>query len=305
LKLLNIAGGEVGMFDNIQIELIIDSPPREIYRQKAEPFMCMGLYFIPKYSVDGNVIHYQSNIKNLIIRIHGNKLIIKNSIHKFHKGNNYSDFYIADLESAICLLSEMLDMNLLEAEVKKIEYGCNIPVDAPENIYNGLIGYQRGYFTPMFDKAREYGKKQYSTDYNIKLYDKQFEVLKHSKKSINPLTRFEKEIKNMRYLRKKGIAIYYLSDLLKKDIWEALKSDLLQTFKKIQKKPVVSFQNLNITEIKEYAICSNTEIVPYVKKNHSRSYARYKKKFDSISENSIYLNFRNEIEHKCSELIKG
>jgi len=291
------------MFDNIQIVLSIDSPPRELYGDKIEPFVWLGLSFTPRYSGGGNLMYYQSNIEKLIIRIRGNQLILKNSIHKFYKGNNYSDFHLSEFQSAISLLSELLGFDLLEAEVKKIEYGCNIPVEKPENIYNGLIGYQRGYFNPMLDNAREYGKKQYSTDYNIKLYDKQFEVAKHNGTKINPLARFEKEIKNMRYLRKMGIAVYSVNDLLKKEIWQALKNDLVRTFDRINKKPVVDFRCLSLDEIKAYAICSNKQIIPHVKKAHSRSYARYKKKFLGIPEKMTSIDFADEIESKCCELL--
>lgn len=292
------------MIDNISIEQTLENLPKEIQEKKNIPFEWKGIIFKPIFSKDGIVIYYRAEWRNLFLKIRWDKFTITNSIHKFYHGNNYSVFTIHDFREAIKELSSQFKLDFTKAKVKKIEYGCNLSYRKPDYLIDSLISYRRGRFVSMLKRAKSYGRKQISTDYEIKMYNKKKETWLHYGRHIRTIVRFEKKIINMRYLRGRGINISFVDDLLKKKTWEALSLDLIETFSEILKSPDISLDKLSPEQLKELAVVTNEEIGAHMKRKHPRTYSRYKKKTSRIGISSEYLKFQNKLENKCELLIR-
>lgn len=290
------------MIDYLHIEKIIEDVPKEVRMGSEIPFKWCGLKFSPRYNSEGLIRYYAAEWWNLFLIISGDKLILRNSIQKFYCGNNYKDFTLKDFRKAISILSKRLNIDIGEANVKKFEYGCNVPHPNPEIIYSSLIGYQRGKFNPMMNGARVYGSKQVSSDYTVKAYDKQYEVSKHHKLIIKPVVRYEKMVKNIRYLNRKGIKISKVKHLLKRNIWRALSEDLLETYMGIQKKPIVNYNELPIQIVKEIAVLEHNEISSSLRKNRNGTYLKYVEDCSGILGFTKSLKFQTRMKRKCKQM---
>ncbi|HRP33932.1 MAG TPA: hypothetical protein PKV73_18670, partial [Agriterribacter sp.] len=150
-----------GMVDNIT--LVKDcKPPPQFYKAKEKPFEYKGCIYSPKFN-NGQIVRYEGQIKNIRLFMYPEKVYLLNSLHKFHKGNNYSDFTKSELRAAI------------EAIVKKIEYGCNVSTDAANAIYS-LQSYKGKDYQPMAKNGIRYGAACEFAQYRIKGYNKPFQV---------------------------------------------------------------------------------------------------------------------------------
>ena len=114
------------MIDCIKIQLISFLLARELAGKTKSTVVC-GLKFDPVFN-DGVVRSWKSKLRNLQLVIYGDKLTITNSIHKYYHGNNYSDFTAEQLKQSFSDLATRLSLNIMEARVLKVEYGCNVSI---------------------------------------------------------------------------------------------------------------------------------------------------------------------------------
>lgn len=290
------------MIDNIKISILCLELAHLFYG-KTNSVDFNGIVFNPVI-FQSQVVKWVANYKNLRLTFIKDLLFIENSIHKFYHGNNYSDFTYLNLNQAFIDLSVALNLDLLVAEVKKIEYGCNIEVNNTTQIIENVITYHNHFFLPMSSKSKIYGKKLQATDYAIKLYDKQLEVKLHNKLSLEiPLLRYEKEIINMRFLLKKGIAIRSVADLLNVDNLNLLANDLISTFVEIQKKHFLDLGELKIEELKKYCLLENSDARKVALKKYRVSLNRYLKEFENKVDTDFYKNIENKISEKLFKLL--
>lgn len=297
-----LLGIKAKMIDWIKIRLLDFQIAHEL-DGKTQSTDWHGLKFDPVIKA-GMVKFWRSNLKNLQLVIRGDTLIITNSIHKFYHGNNYTDFYYSELKQAFADLSAVLDINILEAKVTSFEYGCNIRIDNPMQLIEKLKGYKCNSFNPMYEKSKIYGLKLDVNDYAIKFYDKQMEVKIHGKVKLDfGLLRYEKEVKYLRYIQKKGIPINRVCDLLKKDNLQKLADDLIETYKEIHKDPNVDLSKLGIEELKKYSVLQNKEVSKHLTKRSPRSIRSYRKDLESKVDPHFYQTIEQLITAKLNELI--
>lgn len=292
------------MIDNFHIEIELHEIPNESIVNSFKSFEWLDFKFNPIYNRQGEFQHYQARLDNLLVRLRGHQLTIVNSIHKFYYSNNYSDFFLIDFRDAIESLSNVLNIDIRKAEVKNIEYGCNINWKKRKDIYENLIGYNRGFFYPMTKRGKRYGAKLIATDYEVKMYDKQYEVRTDDGLSIHPVLRFEKKVRYMRYLRRKGIRVKTVDDLTKQKIWKALSKDLLATYRSVIKKPIVDLNKLSLQQMKEVAVIEHESISKHIRKNDNSTYRRYIRNCEQISDTTQYNELQKKIKKKLKQLRK-
>lgn len=190
------------MVDDLKLEIPFDPPPE--FREKVTyPFEMNGMVFNPSFNANGDVIHYSAQLDNLFVKLIAGKLLVMNSWHKFYKGNNYSEFSWQEMQDCMMVLEDYFGEDFWGSRVSKLTVALNIVCDAGKFV-DRLISYKGNPMEPMRPRnsRKVYGKRYASTYYNIKVYDKQFEVIKDSRINIPPTFRIEKEMK-LSYFQKR------------------------------------------------------------------------------------------------------
>lgn len=218
------------MVDDLKIEIAIE-PPFEFKEKVTYPFECYGVVFSPDFNKSGDVISYTSRFDNLFVKMISGKLFVMNSWHKFFHGNNFSDFSWQNIQDCLHKLEGKLGDDFWKARITKLSTSVNLEY-AAEGVLERLISYKGNPMEPMRPRNSRsvYGKRFVSTHYNVKIYDKAFEISKDERISISPTLRIEKEMK-MPYFqkrRKNPIQIYTPSDLLNPSSFEYLRFELFE-----------------------------------------------------------------------------
>ena len=89
------------------------------------PFEWNGLKFYPKFK-KGILKGFESEYNDLRVFLYYDKIQLSNSLHKFYKGNNYSNFTHSELTKAIQDICQMFEIEAEYWEIKKMEFGFNI-----------------------------------------------------------------------------------------------------------------------------------------------------------------------------------
>lgn len=93
----------------------------EISSELYEPFYWKELYFTPKFK-KGFLNGFESDFKGLKIILYEDKIRITNSLHKFYKGNNHSDFTFSELTDSINIITKYFETEGSQFVIRK--YCC-------------------------------------------------------------------------------------------------------------------------------------------------------------------------------------
>lgn len=297
------------MLDNLTLEIEI-SIPRRVMQHTNVQFEWKDILFVPDYKKEGGYCGYIGNWNNLQLKIFQDKLVIRNSWHKFNKGNNYSDYSIKDIENTLFALEDKFGIQIWDAKIYKIAYGCVINEDPYLNFPNWkyLITKEQ---TPMIAKGgKKYGACFYFGDYKFKGYDKTYEVKIHDGLKIpDNLFRIECEVKYMRHLTKRRIPILITKakDLCDPEKMQYLAEDLFEKYNKIEKDSVMILKGKSIHELNIIASMSTPLIRKELRKEHNKTYKRYKKAYDdfNVLGDEYYDKVGQKLISKCAELINS
>lgn len=181
------------MIDDLVMVMEID-PPESIQIAPEIPFEWNGVIFSPFYR-KGELIKYVANLKNLRLVINSSILTVSGSLHKFHHGNNSGDFTWREIQAALELLTEVMGEDFGQAQLKKLTFACNLPIDA-KPILDRLISIKGRKPADMLGgiNHRPYGKYFKMTHSRLKIYNKKEEVAYHDRKPIKPTLRLEIEL---------------------------------------------------------------------------------------------------------------
>ena len=174
------------MIDYLCIEAIIKPPLPFTFGQK-EPFEWLGIDFVPRYNKEVFITSYSGNYGGLHITILPyNRIRVENSLHKFHKGNNYSDFSHSEICNAIDELYDKFNISAECWEIKKLEFGFNIQVpQAAKNYVPLFLSYKEKKFHKVMNSNTLFEVKCFLTEYTIKAYDKTMQVWKQDNIKTN------------------------------------------------------------------------------------------------------------------------
>lgn len=305
------------MIDNIYIFTKIDS---EICKDLIpETIDYNGYTFFLKKNNQGYGSYYmridEFGLKHLINE--RGEYQIKNSIHKAHslkfkKFGNHTDFHFTEMVNILEFLCDKYGLNPSETYIRKLEIGVNIIVDYnPMDYINKLTAFQ-------FKKApvemktyqnKDYGKKIFTSQYQLKLYDKGIQMYASERKTIkNKIIRFEAVIKKQKL---NSLEVYTIDDLLNGDKFNVLVDFLHEVLFEINFQDKYDLTCLDSRALELYFAGSNTRYWKHISKcNHvtsSRKRKKYKEivlkleKNKSIS-NPLILDLRKKLIKKINQL---
>lgn len=219
----------------------------------------------------------EAKYKGLEFKIsESNRVEIRGSLHKYWKGENYTDFTFSELFDCITDLSYKFNINGHTANLHNLEFGVNVsPLFNPFEFCRRVIAYKND----SFSKFRTQGKTRFhigfeseQQQYGLKIYDKGKQYFKREN-----ILRYEVKTRKMQYLKKVGIS--FLSDLLDIEKITALGNIINETFRELIICEEVKTVELTANEKRIFAICSNPK--EWEKFNRKQRFKR-KKQFNQI-----------------------
>ncbi|MBT3418588.1 MAG: hypothetical protein HN427_07425 [Flavobacteriales bacterium] len=299
------------MLDDIKFVIPFEKEINFSTIESGKSIILNNIEYFPFYNAKyGFVSYYQSKVENLIIKLTSDKITVTNSWHKFYKGNNYSDYSLKEIYKTYCRLSDLIGFNILDADVKKVSYGLVIETEPKKN-YSSWFYYKNSKPAPMMKGAREYGKKFLKTDFNIKGYDKSYEVKSHyGIKLESELFRVEIEVINMKHLnkRKSPLHIYKVKDLLDYEKLQHLMNDLISKYEAIEKDFIYDIENMKKKDIEVLSMLRFEPVRDFLKKNKNKTYKRYKKRITDLQSkiiNSVHSLTNKLLIKKATNLLNS
>jgi hypothetical protein len=291
------------VIDNITIVKPF-SPP--LCTKDSKPFDHIGLMYQPVYK-NGVVARFESNLRNLRILIYPEKICLVNSWHKFSKGNNWSDFNAAEILETIEQINGITGIDWRDAQIKKIEYGCNIEQHT-NDFFKSLQSYKSKNYLPMSYKGSVYGAKCEFQDYAIKCYNKTFEALKTDGIAIDKqITRWEIVTSSMKHLhnRRPQLSLIKVKDLGNPNILHQLANDAIQKFRETMKIEQVDLSQLTTSEKKVLAVMRDPELKEDFRRNQKETYKKDLRIFKKIMSKHIIDTSKTgeKLEAKFDELL--
>lgn len=291
------------MLDEVNLSIKIPTP-EEVKSQTHEPFSINGLELKPKWR-ENNVITYHGKHRNIKLSIINDHLRISNSWHKLHKGNNYSDFPFSEVMDAFDEISGILNIDLAQAEIKRLAYGCVLDVDPLLNYPNWGF-YKSKPPLKMIHRNKEYGRIYKLTNYSIKGYDKTFEAKEHDDITLPPNKfRIELSVLKMPYFKDK-IKLHTPQDLLNYKTMEYLKNDLLIKYKSIEKTTPINYVDLTTMDIMLLHTMKDETARKELKRLHDRTYKRYLKRYKELlglQDNMYFGKIETQLKDKLEFLL--
>ena len=269
-------------------------PPREVREQSVIPFIWKGLTFFPQFVTAELVTNYVAEWGNLRLMIKGDHLIVRNSLHKFFKGENYSDFTYTEVCNAIDLLFLQLEIKEHEFSVKKLEFGLNVNMNIQvSELLPCLLFYKGKEFDNLRSKAHKYGVKCFLTEYCVKVYDKVKQVKDKDLISLDGnLMRFELQFN----VKRKIPGVSSLKDLKEPENLELLFQECLKALKNIEIKEMSDLSLLKSRDRELLFAGKMKDFWVNEKKISPENYKKRKAKYKAISQYSKTGNLRGEIE---------
>ena len=289
------------MYDTLKITYQVSNLPIEVLEQREQSFIWKGLKWCPTYNDKTKAVNgYKTSVNNLDLRLKGRTIKCNNSLQKWYMGNNYELFSYSQVVKALEKLNNVLPFNVYKANIHYLAVGTIIEEDAKPilDTWLSLNGKQP---ESMLGANKQYGKKFYLTDYNVKGYDKTFEVKTHERIKLNkPLFRFELEIytRNLNN-RKNFVGIYKVKDLIDKTKYQMLADELLGKYEKIEKKQSIPLSQLNNKEKETLALFQNQEILRQYKIDHFETFSNRRKvynKLKKLSNNMHLIDIKEQLE---------
>ncbi|WP_147679172.1 hypothetical protein [Algibacter pacificus] len=288
------------MYDTIKIKYRVTNLPIEVLEQRETSFIWRGLKWCPTYNDKTKKVNgYKTSVNNLDLRLKGRTIKCNNSLNKWYKGNNYELFTYSEVVEALSELNSILPFNVYEAKIHYLAVGLIIEEEA-KPILDPWLSLNGKQPIPMLGANKQYGKKFYLTDYNVKGYDKTFEVKTHDRINLNKhLFRFELEIytRNLNN-RKNPIGIYTVKDLIDKAKYQMLADELLSKYDKIEKQQSMPLSQLTNKEKEVLALFQNQEILQQYKIDHSETFSNRRKvynKLKKLSNNQYLMHVKKQL----------
>ena len=271
--------------------------------KNKQPFYWREILFKPVFGNGNDVFisKYTADIRGLRLGLRENQLVISNSLHKFFKGNNYSDFTRSELIQSIDLLSDILGIKSTLIMPAIIEYGINEKISDIDNYLNSILNYKGKQIGVMRKKSSEYGRKLEMEQVYIKAYDKTKETWFHYKQRLT--------IDNSNLLRAE-IGLIGKKQLSFIPNLNALKN--IDTLKILQKKLLYYFEFIELNESYNLNNISNRDLEllhagqnplfwkDYKKVNYECSKKR-KQQYKKICSDKRNVGLREEVIQKIKE----
>ncbi len=181
--------------------------------------------------IDGfGEIHKQGKLRNLEIKMNGRGILLEGSLAKFYFGNNFNTLTLNESIEAIGQINELLHIDVLGANVYRVDVGTNIITnESPRNYYPCLIEVAR-----LDRRPKGYSLYFDNNSKTLLYYDKTREA--KSKRMFIPL-----EYRNKNVLRIEHRQLKFnrykrtIGDLLKREIFNDLIDEWYKGYHSIKK----------------------------------------------------------------------
>lgn len=304
------------MIDNIKVVCYLSKPLLFKVKQKNK---FSGIRFNPIVK-EKIIVGYVGYIKNLRVFAYTNgfSLVVTNSLHKYAKNDNSTDFSFSEMENIINRLQKKYSWFAV-TELKFLEFGINLQTELLKLDYSDTQMFKfypkisvntvkQKHFEFMKHGAMQkylcYGLKAFFTDYNIKIYDKTMQMNIQYNRKIKDTIRFEIQYKKRGLKRLK---LHSLNDLKDFETVQNLCNDFMQKIELIMfKNKEMDYSKLTPNQLKLVALFQNTELLRVLKEHNQRQFARYKKEFDKLqSDKIISKQFAKSVNEKIADLLNS
>jgi hypothetical protein len=278
----------------------------KLFKAKGKPIEVNGTLYTPKYN-NGIIVRYEGQIKNIRLMVYPTKMYLVNSIHKYwHNGYNHTNFTLTDAHNAIEDISIKTGINWFDAKVKSLEVGCNIAANANSAI-NSLLSYKGKDYVPMLKGSKKYGAKCCFDLYNVKLYDKQFQVKETENVNIGkPLVRWELVMNTKYFNRFKLTEALTFEKLLDPSFFQLIINEAIHIYNTTIKSKTMNYSKLTLSEKRVLATMLHTEIREDIKIHNKETYKRDRRIFNNLMKDRSKCfndNTSELIEEKFKELV--
>lgn len=254
----------------------------------------------------GEIIKYQGIFKNLRFTLKAGKLNIENSLHKFYKGNNYSDYSFSELMKTVNQIEKFTTIKAKELNIKKLEFALNIITDKPAYQYLPMFSdFKHKEYDKMKSNAFWYGIKYVFTEYTLKIYDKSEMVKRTESINLNQnILRFE-----IQYTRNRRLpSINTLADLINKEKIECLFEELINQVEKLNCIGDEDFSDISSRDREMYFAGQNGRFWDIEKELNRNTVKDKRKRYRAIqhkiSKRNMIEEFAEKLKYKYKQLIE-
>ena len=211
---------------------------------------------------------------------------IAGSVHTFnnHGTHNADTFRLSDLEQVFNELKERYSIPAKSTPLYSVEFGVNLRLPySPKRMLNAIKSYKGKMFVPL----GELGLQYQSDLYTLKFYDKGKKYREFEKDNI---LRVEIRAK-CSYLRRKGLPVRFLLDLLDTELWERFEELLIEAVKKTIIVEAVSMDSMNEKEKALFGLFTGDEWQAFDK----HKLCRERKKFVQLVKHYKLSHIQDEL----------
>lgn len=140
------------MVDTIHIKIFWDELGDSPLSPEIHTYRLAEKYNLIRHSKSDSVF-YSGNIFNFKVNANHEYLVLKGSLAKYHNGNNFTDFYRKDIETAFKSLQDELGFSLSNAIVQRIDFGCCLIMNYPINCYLESLLTPKRHHKQIFDSS--------------------------------------------------------------------------------------------------------------------------------------------------------
>ena len=260
--------------------------PKILSCAKGDRVEYRGLIFDTQADGKGDN-RFVGKLKNLRLYCYPDRIVIRNSIHKYIHGHNFTDFNLSDKLRAVEMLSDQTGFDLSDAVVRSMEYGCNIEENASKS-YGALKCYMNKDYVPMHKNGKIYGASCNFTEYAIKAYDKALEMkLRNGMNLQKPIFRWEIARGKIRGVEKLlQVECLTLDHLCCRRTWRMLANDAIGKYDNSIKMQKINYDKIKtIEDFKIFSVMRNPEARQHIERHHRHSLKKYRSTFKRIMAN--------------------
>lgn len=297
------------LLDTTNMAIKVLKPAKEVLELSEAPFNWEGFRWVPNFR-NGIVHKYESKYQNLKLELKEDQMFIKNSLQKSFLKNNYQTYTYSQVQDAFKQLDTLFPFSIYDCSLTFISMGMVIQEEL-NSFYNNWLEYKGKAPLVMRNGHKIYGAHFKSTNYNIKAYEKTYQVKKATGIDLKAsYMRYEIEAKPIYFNnRKNSIGIYSVADLVDKDKYQQLANELLVVYQNIKKQPVINYQILKPENIKLLATYSNTDASNGLKQHHKYTFKKERKIYlklvrefgkNNIAETEFFNKLNQQIQYSIN-----
>ncbi|SMC75526.1 hypothetical protein [Moheibacter sediminis] len=258
------------------------------------PFEWRGTMYKPIYHSGNELLvkSFNAELEGIRLNLRNDELIVSNSLHKFQKENNYSDFAHSELVESIDRLSEFLGINSKLFKLSKLEIGVNTETEYADEYWNSILHYKNKPFNSMLKGTKAYGKKIIMEQISVKSYNKTTENYLHYGEAIRRnLLRTEIELRG----KKQMVVAPNLESLKSKDVICKLRTKFLYYFERIIFDELFDLKGIKNQDLELLFAGKNSDYWKTFRKVNMESYKKRKQKYNRLHSERKIESFNDEI----------